>query len=163
MIKRQLCLSLIAQNLLAANYSIQVDSSNPKVAEKILEGLENFNINYFATHHGNRDHHTFVIHAKDADGKVIGGLSGGIFGSWAYVDYASVEPEWRGQGLGTNLFLKLEELAKQHNCDTIQLFTFEFQAVGFYEKLGYERVGIIPKWVEDTYDACFYKKRLTNI
>ncbi|MGL5626412.1 MAG: GNAT family N-acetyltransferase [Candidatus Rhabdochlamydia sp.] len=67
----------------------------------------------------------------------------------------------RGQGIGTQLFKRAEILARTKNCDYIKLFTWAFQAVGFYKKLGFECVGTIPKWIEN-YDAVFFKKKLNN-
>ncbi len=154
---------MLTTQLVAADYSIIVEDSNPPVAAKILVGLEAFNIDYFKQRHGeDRDSLPFVIYATDGEGLVIGGLSGGIFGTWAYVDYASVEPVWQKQGVGTKLFMKLEEHLKSHNCTSVQLFTWEYQAVDFYKKLGYKCVGTIPNWIENTYDAYFFKKELMS-
>jgi GNAT superfamily N-acetyltransferase len=161
MLKKLLGLALLTTHLVAIEYSITVDANNPQIAGKILDGLENFNIVFFKEFDGkDRKLQPFVIYAADSDGTHIGGLCGGIFGTWAYVDYASVEPAWQNMGVGTQLFMKLEEHLKSHNCEYVQLFTWEYQAVGFYEKLGYTCVGTIPNWIENTYDAYFFKKQL---
>ena len=100
---------------------------------------------------------------KDENSKIIGGLCGYIFksqlGSWAHVDYAWVDESRRLQGLGTELFKRAEIFVRAKNCKTMQLFTWAYQAVGFYEKLGFECIGVIPRWIEN-YDAVFFRKEL---
>lgn len=153
-------LTVVFSPLFGMDYSIVVEETNQAMADKILDGLKGYNIDFFAKNHGERRLAPFVLHAHDSTGEFIGGISGVVFGSWAYVDYAFVESGYRGQGIGTSLFMKLEEHAKGLGCDVIQLFTWEFQGIGFYEKLGYECVGVVPNWIENQYDAYFYKKRL---
>ncbi len=52
-------------------------------------------------------------------------------------------PHVRGQGLGRRIFEHLEEIARQRGATTIVL-NARTEAVGFYEKLGYEVVGEGP-------------------
>ncbi|WP_337589150.1 hypothetical protein [Legionella shakespearei] len=54
---------------------------------------------------------------------------------------------------------KLEQFSKMKGCLYIQLDTFDFQARPFYEKLGFECVGTISKWVDDR-DCHFMRKIL---
>ena len=41
--------------------------------------------------------------------------------------------------------VELEKLAKSRGCEFIQLDTAEFQARGFYEKLGFQIVATLPR------------------
>lgn len=158
-----LFLLLVPFYLFSADYEIVVESSNPDVNNKILNGLEDFNKKFYEQKYGAFEITPFVIYAKDTQSEVIGGLCGYFFeGSstaWAYVDYAWVDESRRHQGIGTKLFQTAETVAKSKQCTHIQLFTWEYQAVDFYKKLGFECVGIVPRWIDD-YDAMFFKKRL---
>jgi predicted GNAT family N-acyltransferase len=55
----------------------------------------------------------------------------------AQIRYMAVEPAHEGHGIGRQIVLALEAIARRHNCERIMLDARE-PAVGFYEKLGYE-------------------------
>jgi len=158
-----LYLFAISGCLFSTDYEIITESSNPEVCAMILNGLEDFNLKFFKKKHGSIDLGTFVIYAKDGHSQIIGGLYGYIFesgvGSWASVDFAWVDESRRNQGIGTELFEKAEVLARMKNCTHMQLFTWAYQAVDFYKKIGFECVGIIPEWIEN-HDAVFFRKKL---
>lgn len=164
MTKYILCFLAIASQLFSSDYEIVVESSNPEVSGVILDGLEDFNMKFFNQQNAALDVNPFVIYAKEGP-KIIGGLNGYLFegdlGAWAHIDYAWVDESRRGQGVGTQLFEQAEILARTKNCKHIQLFTWAYQAVDFYKKLGFECVGTIPKWIEN-YDAVFFRKKLTD-
>ncbi len=149
--------------LLATEYEIVTEFSNPAVASTILSGLEQFNLQFFKKRDPSFALDSFVIYAKDDQSQIIGGLSAYIFerasGSWIAVDYAWVEEKMRHQGIGTKLFKELEEFAREKHCTHIQLFTWAYQAPEFYKKLGFECVGTIPAWTEE-HDAVFFRKLL---
>jgi GNAT superfamily N-acetyltransferase len=163
MLKNFALLLVLSGSLLASDYTIIEESSNPEVCKKILDGLEDFNMHFFRQKDASLEVNSFVIYARDENSKILGGLCGYTFesqcGSWAHVDYAWVDESRRLQGLGTELFKRAEIFARTKNCQTMQLFTWAYQAVGFYEKLGFECVGVVPKWIEN-YDAVFFRKEL---
>jgi GNAT superfamily N-acetyltransferase len=70
-------------------------------------------------------------------GRLVGGLSGEIFWNSLYVHALWVAEPERHNGHGRSLLGRAEELARERGCDVIYLSTFEFQAPGFYRKLGY--------------------------
>lgn len=80
----------------------------------------------------------------DDDGNQVGGLFGAIFYDWMSVELIAVPEQHRGEGYGTKLMDRAEEVARANNCVGIWLDTFEFQARGFYEKLGFELFGELP-------------------
>lgn len=161
MIYKILFFCLLTVRLYASDgYSIVVENSNPHIADQLLEGLQAYNVEFFKQNGISTEMIPFAICAKDDNGNLIGGLCGLTFASSIHVDYAYVDLAWRGKGIGTSLFNELEVYAKDLGYESIQLFTFEYQAVGFYEKLGYTCVGIIPNWVNNKYHTYFYKKNL---
>lgn len=130
---------------------------NPKVNEAIVGGLQNYNHPFFKQ----ADLKFFVIYLKNTKGEIVGGLTGDILGTCACVDYMWVEEKIRGQGLGSHLLTTLENYAKKQKCTAIQLYTYDFQAEHFYEKLGFDCIGRIPKWIEN-HDTVFFRKTLSN-
>lgn len=80
----------------------------------------------------------------DADGKVIGGLLGGTYWGWMYVDILWVDENHRKQGIGSKLLAEAEREAMRRRCHHVHLDTMSWQAPDFYKKHGYEVIGILP-------------------
>jgi GNAT superfamily N-acetyltransferase len=78
---------------------------------------------------------------KDEAGQTIGGLWGRSAYEWLFVELLFVPEQLRGQGLGTSLIRQAEEIARERNCTGVWLDTFDFQALPFYQKLGYTIFG----------------------
>lgn len=57
------------------------------------------------------------------------------------VQYLWVSDEYRKSGYGRQLMEKAEEEAIKRGCHMAYVDTFDFQARGFYEKLGYRVYG----------------------
>jgi GNAT superfamily N-acetyltransferase len=83
------------------------------------------------------------VFVRDANNCVIGGLLGHVRWRWVYVAKLWLPDELRGQGVGTRLMTAVEEYARRHHCHGIYLDTFEYQALPFYEKLGYVQFGVL--------------------
>lgn len=75
-------------------------------------------------------------------------ILGGLWGStnWGYlnVNLLAVKESLRGQGYGTKLMQRAEDLSRQRGCHSAFLNTFSFQAPDFYERLGYRVFGQLP-------------------
>jgi len=66
-----------------------------------------------------------------------GGLTGHIAYEWLFVDILWVADQARSRGQGRELMLAAEEEARKRGCRHAWVDTFSFQALSFYEKLGY--------------------------
>ena len=77
-------------------------------------------------------------------GKIIGGLLGGTYWNWLYVELFWVDESERGQGPGTALLAKAEELAVRRGCKNAHLETHDFQSLEFYKRCGYTVFGELP-------------------
>jgi GNAT superfamily N-acetyltransferase len=73
-----------------------------------------------------------------------GGLWGRIGYDWLFVELLAVPEAARGQGLGRALMQQAEAIAREAGCAGIWLDTYEFQARGFYERLGFTLFGTLP-------------------
>ncbi|HKV45926.1 MAG TPA: GNAT family N-acetyltransferase [bacterium] len=57
-----------------------------------------------------------------------------------------VREDFRGAGLGSKLMHAVEHEAIRRGCHIATLETHSFQAPGFYEKLGYEKIGVLDEY-----------------
>ena len=80
----------------------------------------------------------FGVFIKDAENKVIGGITGSTYFGCLYVDTLWVREELRHQGLGTKLMAAAEKIGKERGCLFAVLNTMDWEAGPFYKKLGYE-------------------------
>jgi GNAT superfamily N-acetyltransferase len=84
-----------------------------------------------------RNHRSLTILARDGDGRVVGGLVGTTVWGWLQVTQLWVADAIRGEGHGAALMRYAEAEAVNRGCHHALLDTFDFQARGFYERLGY--------------------------
>ncbi|GLK78613.1 GNAT family N-acetyltransferase [Methylopila turkensis] len=85
-----------------------------------------------------------VLLRDPATARTVGGLWGRTSFDWLYVELLVVPERLRGAGFGRALLGTAEREARARGCAGIWLDTFDFQARGFYEKLGFEVFGSIP-------------------
>jgi GNAT superfamily N-acetyltransferase len=88
-------------------------------------------------------HVIVVLHILDQDDQVVGGLFGQLFYDWLHIEYLIVPEALRGKGVGRTLMLQAEQIAIEESCVGVYLDTLAFQALPFYEKLGYTRFGVL--------------------
>ena len=93
---------------------------------------------------GDDGHMPINILEYDANGIVIGGILGGIYWGWMYVDILWVHENHRNKGIGSKLLQEAEIEAIQRGCHHVHVDTMSWQAPEFYKKHGYEVVGILP-------------------
>ena len=90
---------------------------------------------------GYRDGRYLAAFVRDETGTVVAGLSGFTWGGYAKVEYLWIAAPYRRAGLGRELLTAAETQARARGCDVIVLDTHDFQAPGFYAKLGYVACG----------------------
>ncbi|GAK23123.1 histone acetyltransferase HPA2 [Vibrio sp. JCM 19052] len=98
--------------------------------------------------------------ARNDEGKVIGGLTGEMFNNTVFVEYLWVDAEARTSGLGSKLISLLEEQVKPHGVTHLYLDTYSFQALDFYLKLGFEKVGQYSGYPASGIDKHFLQKQI---
>jgi len=80
---------------------------------------------------------TFGIFLKNHAGETLGGITGCTLHGSLYIDLLFVQKEFQGQGWGSKLLLEAENWGKKRHCFFSTLNTMDFQALPFYQKLGY--------------------------
>jgi GNAT superfamily N-acetyltransferase len=109
---------------------------------------------------GREDRSDFAVLIRDPEtSAVIGGLWGADDFGWAFIDLLYVPPSLRGQRIGERLMHEAEVIARGRGMIGLWLNTFDFQARGFYEKLGYTAFGSLESEGEAA-GQFFLKKRL---
>jgi GNAT superfamily N-acetyltransferase len=94
---------------------------------------------------GPSGYRTLAVLLRDRQsGETIGGLWAWSAYDWLRIDLLFVPEQLRGEGLGTRLVRQAEAVALERGLIGVWLDTFEFQALGFYQKLGYEVFGVLP-------------------
>ena len=131
------------------------DAPSDSDREAVIAPLRAYNISQA----GDPDARPVAIMLADAAGNRVGGFWGRIAYKWLFVELLAVPEEWRGQDYGTALMQEAEQIAHAENCIGIWLDTFDFQARGFYEKLGYEVFGTIED-IPMGHRRFFMQKRL---
>ena len=80
------------------------------------------------------NHKELAVFLKDEAGKIKGGITGGTYWDWLYIDSLWIEESMRLKGYGKKLLEVAEKEAKKRGCNNAHLDTHDFQAVNFYQK-----------------------------
>lgn len=134
---------------------VVAESSDPAARDRILSLLDADNL----AKTGRVDGSDFAVLIRDgATDEVIGGLWGMDDFGWAFIVYLYVPASLRGRSMGKRLMQEAEAIARKRGMIGLWVNTFDFQAEGFYEKLGFVRFGMLEK-PADGAGQIFFKKR----
>jgi GNAT superfamily N-acetyltransferase len=79
-----------------------------------------------------------AVFARNAEGRLVGGISAIVNWNWLHIALVWISPELRRGGLGSQLLSSIEHAGKERGCTNAHLDTFSYQARPFYERHGYE-------------------------
>ena len=102
------------------------------------------------------------LFAFDGHGEIIGGLFGSTQCAWLKIDIMAVTEESRGAGIGRALLEHAEALARERDCRYAYVDTMDYQAPGFYQKLGYTVTGTLDDWDSHGHSKHFLVKPLLS-
>jgi ribosomal protein S18 acetylase RimI-like enzyme len=131
------------------------ETSDPKDAEYIQEKLNQYNLRFAPPD----NHRALVLAARNQEDNIIAGLVGVTYWGWLHIEILWVDESLRKQGIGEKLLERAEAEALQRGCRYSHLETHTFQALGFYEKHGYQVFGELPD-LPGGYTKYFLKKNL---
>lgn len=86
-----------------------------------------------------------AVAARDGEA-LVGGLLGYTEWGWLFIDVLFMDEAARGRGIGRRLMEVAEGEARARGCHGAFTDTLDFQAPGFYRRLGYEEFGRLPGW-----------------
>ncbi len=134
------------------------DVADDEVCQAVVAPL----VEYNSSQAGPSQTHPIAVLVKDHTGSVVGGLWGHTWYDWMFTQFLVVPAGLRGRGVGTEIMRIAEREALQRGCHGSWLDTFEFQARGFYERIGYECFGELPNY-PGGFSRFFMKKTLTQV
>ncbi len=116
---------------------LQIDHDSPQDRDALSNALSKYNHSVAPP----ANYQLLGLLLKSEAGETIGGLWGRSAYEWLFIELLFVPESLRGNGTGARLMLQAEEVARQRHLTGIWLDTFTFQALGFYQKLGYTIFG----------------------
>ncbi len=120
------------------NYTLKLETKANKADKQAVEdGLLAYNLRFVP----DPDFKELNIFIRDKAGNIAGGLLGATYWGWLYVSILWVGDHVQGRGFGSQLMTMAETEARKRGCRHVHLDTLDFQALPFYEKLGYTIFG----------------------
>jgi ribosomal protein S18 acetylase RimI-like enzyme len=95
---------------------------------------------------------------RDSEGKVVGGVSASTQVRVMYLEALWVADEYRKRGYGRDLVLAAERVGFDKGCITSHTWSLSFQAPGFYQKIGYEVLGIYDGYPDGITESVLGKR-----
>jgi len=95
---------------------------------------------------GPRNLREFAFYVQSETNDLLGGLLAHTHFNHLFVSAIFVAQRFRRHGIGRELMRRAEALALEQGCDAIYLDTFDYQAPGFYEKLGFKVFGKLENY-----------------
>jgi len=90
--------------------------------------------------------HRVGVFVRDHKDMIKGGIIGYTKWNWLSVDIVWLSQGLRGQRMGSEMLARIEQIAIQRGCAYAHLDTFDFQALEFYQKQGYEIFAILDDY-----------------
>ena len=103
----------------------------------VQQGLEAYNLLYAPAD----NYQPLAVFLRTGDKSIVGGLLGATYWQWLHVGFLWIQATYRGKGYGERLLATAEQEAVRRGCTAVHLDTLSFQALPFYEKLGYSVFG----------------------
>ena len=98
---------------------------------------------YNAAQTGVDDGQWLAIFVRDDQQRIYAGIKGWTWCGSCYISALWVDERLRGHGVGTQLLQAAEQEARARGCQHMILDSYNFQAPGFYKKLGYEVFAVL--------------------
>ncbi len=108
---------------------------------------------------GKEDHYS--VFAFDASNEIIGGALIYAEKNSIFIDNLWIYELYRGKGIGSKLIAAAEQEGIRREIPYSTTDTFTFQAVDFYLKQGYDKIGVIKNYMEG-HDKVYFRKKIFN-
>jgi ribosomal protein S18 acetylase RimI-like enzyme len=139
------------------SFKLVVKEPSNEESAYLENSINNYNINLTGIPFGGK----LAVMVYDENNQLIGGVNGFQWGDAFTVEVLWIEEEWRGQDIGSQVLRAIEDQAAARGCTQVYLDTYNFQAIGFYQKLGYEVLGTLENF-PTPYTHYFLKKNLSG-
>ena len=139
--------------------NLTLELAEPPTAEDtrlLIDGVRSFN----RERTGVERPRTVAYLLRDEQRRIIGGVQGMLWGRAMHIDVLWVDEDHRGEGHGSRLMSEIEKYGAEHNHPLLYLETASFQALPFYEGLGYRVFGELPEICEG--ETMFFLSKVLN-
>ena len=89
------------------------------------------------------------VYRRNNQGEITAGLTAKTYWNVLHIEFLWVSESLRGQDVGSQILLEAHKEAIKRDCVKATLDTFSFQALGFYQKQGYQLIGSVSGYVND--------------
>ena len=93
----------------------------------------------------------------DVGNVLIGGLTFHVHNDWVFLHCGYVWEQYRGIGVYTSLVESVENVARNAGLSGIFVSTYDFEAPGLYERLGFTRGAVLHNCPEGNTSIDYYK------
>jgi ribosomal protein S18 acetylase RimI-like enzyme len=124
--------------------NLTLELAEPPTAEDsrlLLDSVRSFN----RERTGVEGPRTVAYFLRDEQLRIIGGVQGMLWGRSLHIDVLWVDESHRDKGHGSTLMTAIENYGAAHGHPLIYLETASFQALPFYQGLGYRIFGELPE------------------
>ena len=111
-----------------------------------IDHLENRLYDYNCTSTGRDDGKGLGFVAVDERGAQMGAIAGYSWAGVVEIRQLWVDADHRGHGVGRRLLDAAIREAIIRDCQSVWALSYDFQAPGFYEKQGFERIAELKDW-----------------
>ena len=129
----------------------------PEDFRTIVDGVRSFN----RDRTGDEWPRPVAFYIRDAERRIIAGVQGTLWGRSMHIDALWVDEPHRGSGYGSKLMKAIEDYAAAQAHPLVYLETTSFQALPFYEGLGYRMFGELPR-ISEGHTLYFLAKELDS-
>jgi GNAT superfamily N-acetyltransferase len=119
-----------------ADIRIEIETPGHEPYETLNERLVTFNRTK-----ANWGTAAFTVVVRDGDGSLRGGAHGVVRMGAVEIRSVWLDGDLRGQGFGAKIIQAAEREARRLGARAVLLDSYEFQALGLYQKLGYKPFG----------------------
>jgi GNAT superfamily N-acetyltransferase len=138
--------------------NVELDESpSPEDFRTLVDGVRLFN----RDRTGNEWPRPVAFYIRDAERRIIAGIQATLWGRSMHIDALWVGEQHRGNGYGSKLMNAIEGYAAAHAHPLVYLETTSFQALPFYEGLGYRIFGELPR-ISEGHTLFFLMKELDS-
>jgi GNAT superfamily N-acetyltransferase len=143
---------------MSESYTLALEETPDQATiDAVRAGLEAYNRAYAA----DATFQPLALLLRDAGGELLGGLLGGTYWGWLYIEILWLDERARRQGYGSRMLAAAEREATSRGCHGVHLDTMSFQALPFYERHGYSVFGVIEDMPRG-HQRYFLKKALSQ-
>jgi ribosomal protein S18 acetylase RimI-like enzyme len=138
---------------------LQFETIEGEPNETDMQVLVDGMLSYHASKGHPRKVDTYSVTIKNDEGILVGCVMVSFLWNGMEIGSLWVDESMRGQGLGQKLMTMAEDEGRKRGATFAYTNTFTWQALGFYEKLGYSLYGKLEDFPADN-QLSYYRKNL---